>query len=306
MGSADSKWPNGARAAVAFTIDNMGEAADLDRSLWPVAQPIGSHYSVTEVLPKFLRLLAAHNVKATYFIESWNLTVYPDAIKDIAQAGHEIGWHAWRHEAWGKLDEGAERANFERSFGAEGLSGFTSSGGPGEGVVDRCHGFRPPGGTIHGKRTLKLCRQHGLDYISPAAEDAAMVSIVGSEDRIAILPFRWSTVDAYYYMDAFAGLRKLKREQSEETLSPETLARRYIEEIDNAIESGGYRSVLFHPFLTNEPSRMLAMKAVVEYLARKRDEGHIWLARCCDISGWLHSHPATVGDDPKWDTSSWR
>lgn len=306
MAPDDSKWPNGARAAIAFTIDNMGEAADLDRGLWPQSQPIGSHHSVTEVLPKFLGLLRKHDIKATYFVESCNLTVYPDAVRHIAEAGHEIGWHAWRHEAWGKLDEDGERANFARSFGMEGLSGFVSNGGLGEGVVDRYHGFRPPGGTVHGDRTLKLCRQHGLDYVSPAAEDAAAVSLDGGADQIAILPFRWSTVDAYYYMEAFGGLRKMKGEASDEVLSPETLAASYIEEIDDAIASGGYRSVLFHPFLTNTPERVQAMRTVMEYMVRKRDEGQIWLARCRDISEWLHSHPDVVGKDPKWDTSSWR
>ncbi|KAK5136450.1 hypothetical protein LTR08_003095 [Meristemomyces frigidus] len=306
MTAGDRKWPNGARAAIAFTIDNMGEAADLDRNLWPASQLVGSHYSVTEVLPQFLDLLRRHDIKATYFIEAWNLKNYPRAVQSVAGAGHEVGWHAWRHEAWSKLDEGAERANFDRSFGTEGLAGFTSEGRLGKGVVDRYHGFRPPGGIIHGDRTLKLCRQHGLSYISPAAEHAALVTLEPGKDQIAILPFRWKTVDAFHYMEAFGGLRKAKGEASDAVQSPETLARKYIEEIDGAIESGGYLSLLFHPFLTNEPARMRAMEVVVEYLARKRDEGQIWLARCCDIAEWIHEHPDAVGDDPGWDTTSWR
>ncbi|CAK7206704.1 hypothetical protein SEUCBS139899_009508, partial [Sporothrix eucalyptigena] len=46
------RWPNGARAAIALTIDNMGEAADLNRKLWPASKPIGDHYSVTKALPE--------------------------------------------------------------------------------------------------------------------------------------------------------------------------------------------------------------------------------------------------------------
>lgn len=154
-----SRWPNGARAAIAFTLDNMGEAADLDRNLWPSPSPIGSHYSVTKVLPQFIAILAKYSVPATYFIESWNLNVYPEAIREIAAAGLEVSWHAWRHEAWGKLnDEEAERANFDRSFGEEGLKGFIErSKGDGD-VIQPYRGFRPPGGIIHGERTLGLCR----------------------------------------------------------------------------------------------------------------------------------------------------
>jgi peptidoglycan/xylan/chitin deacetylase (PgdA/CDA1 family) len=158
--SATSKWPNGARAALVLTIDNMGEAADLDRNLWPQDVPIGNHFSVKEVIPQFLAILAKYDISATYFVESWNFNVYPSTIRDIVGAGHEIGWHAWRHEAWSKIgDEDRERTNFARSFGKEGLQGFLDkSKQEGTTAVDPCKGFRPPGGIIHGQRTLGICR----------------------------------------------------------------------------------------------------------------------------------------------------
>ncbi|KYG48762.1 hypothetical protein M433DRAFT_131866 [Acidomyces richmondensis BFW] len=304
MVSHRSKWPNGARAAVAFTIDNMGEAADLDRGLWPAEIPVGSHYSVTEVLPRFLDLLRAYKIPATYFIESWNLAVYPDAVKAVAMAGHEVAWHGWRHEAWNKQDFDAEQVNFRRSFGNEGLAGFMNSHKPTNPVEYR--GFRPPGGVINGERTLNLCRQYGLSYISPAAQEAAVIDLNDGTERIAILPFRWSTVDAYYYMTSFAGLRKIKGKYGEDPLPETTLVAEYCREIDDAIENGGYRSVLFHPFLTAHEKRLAAMDTVMKYLAQKRDEGQIWLATCHDVAEWLYKHPSTVDRDPDWDFSSWR
>lgn len=157
--SKAAKWPNGARAALVLTIDNMGEAADLDRNLWPESAPIGNHFSVVEVIPRFLAILAKHNISATYFIEAWNLGVYPSTIREIISAGHEVGWHAWRHEAWSKIeDEARERANFAQSFGKEGLQGFIDNSSPGEAIIDSYKGFRPPGGIIHGQRTLRICK----------------------------------------------------------------------------------------------------------------------------------------------------
>ena len=285
----------------------MGEAADLNRKLWPADEPIGSHYSVTQMLPKFLAMVRKHSIPITYFAESWGLGVYPDAIKQIADEGHEVAWHAWQHEMWGVQckEEADERSNFERSFKA--IEGFVGAGGNGEGSrVVRYRGFRPPGGTIHGERTLKMCREFGLGYISPAAEEGALVKLDNGKDSIVVLPFRWRGVDAYYYMDAFSGLRKMKGDLPEVAQTPDVLIESYTAQIDEAIENGGFMSLLFHPFLNNAQERLEAMEIVLQHLAKRRDEGKIWLARCQDVEQWIREHPTVVSDDPEWDNSTWR
>lgn len=297
-----TNWPNEARAAICFTMDNMGEAADLNRGLWPDDKPVGQHYTVTTVIPEILSLLRKYGVLATYFVESWNINIYGDFIlSQIVKNGHELAWHGWQHEAWAKMkDEKDERDNFERSFGKEGVGKWVA-----EGRVKPYCGFRPPGGIVNGDRTLKMCREYDLGYLSPAAEKGAVID-VGDTDRLVILPFKWATVDAYYYMETFAGLRKMKGEYPEEPQTPEVLVKRYITEIDKAIEEGGFLSLLFHPFLTNNPERMAALEEVLQYLAKKRDEGKIWWTSCTNVEAWIRKHPDCVGTDPKWDLSSWR
>ncbi len=51
------RWPNGAKAAVSFTMDNLGEAQDVNKGVWPAGQPVGRHFSVREVLPRVLDML---------------------------------------------------------------------------------------------------------------------------------------------------------------------------------------------------------------------------------------------------------
>lgn len=303
------KWPHGARAAICLTFDNMGEAADINRNLWPSDQPIGKHYSVTRVLPQFLSLVRKYEIPITYFTEAWNLGVYPDAIKSIAEEGHEVAWHAWQHENWAAECEDAEdeRRNFERSFGlAEGIEGFVGESGAGKGSkVVRYKGFRPPGGLIHGERTLKMCREFELGYVSPAAEEAALVPL-GGGDSIAILPFRWRGVDAYYYMEVFGKLRKSKGVFGEEVQTSQTLVDCYIKEIDKAIEDGGFLALLFHPFLNDEEEKLQALEEVLKHLSKRMEEGSVWMARCKDVEKWVREHPEAVGEDPQWDQSSWR
>jgi hypothetical protein len=148
-------------------------------------------------------------------------------------------------------------------------------------------------------------REYGLEYISPAGHEAAVVPVENDRGSIVILPFRWATVDAYYYMETFSKLRKIKGD-AEEPQTEESLTQKVIAQIDGAIERGGYLSVLFHPFLNNSPARLKAFEAVVSYLARKRDEGAIWLARCWDVQAWLKEFPDTVGSDPQPDETQWR
>ncbi|KKY21604.1 putative carbohydrate esterase family 4 protein [Phaeomoniella chlamydospora] len=319
--SAKTKWPSSARAAICLTLDNMGEAADLNRNLWPSDQPIGSHYSVTAVLPQILSLLDKYQIPATYFTETWNVDIYPSTLRELVRRGHEVAWHAFQHEAWAKLGEKEEEGNFERSF--EGIGKLAK--GDEEPQVPKYRGFRPPGGIINQGRTLELCKRYGLRYLSPAAHDAGyVVVVVGGDDDdeenqetvaeksttdniIVILPFKWSTVDAYYYMTTFGGLRKIKHEPNpSDPLPPTELKKRYIAEIDATIEKGGFLAPLFHPFLSNEKDRLEVVEEVLKYLSEKRDRGEVWLAKCEEVDEWIRGHREGFGGDVGWDLSSWR
>jgi peptidoglycan/xylan/chitin deacetylase (PgdA/CDA1 family) len=279
----------------------MGEAADLNRGLVPEDHPIGSHYSVTDVLPGILALLKSFSIHVTYFVESWNLDHYPDAIHTLVDEGHEVAWHAFQHEAWGKLDAAAEAENFRRSF--EAMKKFNATRND---AVDLGRGFRPPGGIIHGERTLQLCREYGVRYISPAAERAAVVATREEHEATVVLPFRWSATDAYYYMETFGKLRKIKGETDERVLGEKVLVKRFVAAIDEAIEQGAFLSLLFHPFLTCTPPRKDAMRQVVAYLASRRDDGSIWLATGREIEEHIRQNHEGVTNDPGWDQTTWR
>lgn len=148
-------------------------------------------------------------------------------------------------------------------------------------------------------------REYGLKYISPAGHTAAIVPVQSIQDSIVILPFRWETVDAFYYMETFSKLRLIKG-QPEEPQSEQSLTEQMVAQIDDTIVRGGYLSVLFHPFLNYSPDRLQAFEVVVAYLAQKRNKGTIWLARCQDVQAWLMEHPAAVGSELDLDGTQWR
>jgi peptidoglycan/xylan/chitin deacetylase (PgdA/CDA1 family) len=60
--------------------------------------------------PKLLDLLAAHNIKATFFVIGENVAQHPEIIARAAREGHEIANHSWSHPNFAKLsDEGVRR-----------------------------------------------------------------------------------------------------------------------------------------------------------------------------------------------------
>ena len=277
-------WPKGAKGCISLTMDNMGEAADLHRGIWDASKPIGSHPSVTTALPQMLSILSSEDIRATYFIEGWNSTVYPSAIKSVVAAGHEVGFHAWQHEVWKGLDRETEVTNLDRSISGVKDLGVTYKG------------FRPPGGLVT-EHTLGLMKERGMSYLSPAAARCAVVQ------DVAMVPFQWRDIDAYFYLPSLAPIRKMLGD-GEECLSPTVLKERLVKRIDEVATEGGYLALLFHPFLQTDEERMRVMREVVEYVKEKGDD--VWVAPCGEVADWVLQHKDEFGTDPGWDTAEWK
>jgi peptidoglycan/xylan/chitin deacetylase (PgdA/CDA1 family) len=66
-----------------------------------------------------LNALAAQCTKATFFSVGWMAAGLPEILRDVAQGGHTIGTHTWKHIPIGKLkDEGEWKAEIEKGFSA--------------------------------------------------------------------------------------------------------------------------------------------------------------------------------------------
>lgn len=63
-----------------------------------------------KLTPKLLDILAAHHIKATFFVIGQNAADYPEILKRTLKEGHEIGNHSWSHPNFGKMsDENVRR-----------------------------------------------------------------------------------------------------------------------------------------------------------------------------------------------------
>jgi peptidoglycan/xylan/chitin deacetylase (PgdA/CDA1 family) len=276
------RWPDERLAAVSVTFDNLGEAAELELGLRSPDDPLGGHYSVTNCLPIVLGLLADADRVATFFVEGLNAEVYPEALKQIAGAGHEVAYHAWRHEDWSSLAPGEERENLTRGVAAMRSLGLEPAG------------FRPPGGLLN-EGTLALLRDSGFGYCSPAGSGAGI-------DGVIVLPFAWPAVDAYHVLPTFAALRG-HISGSEEPGGPAAVRDALPGAIEDAIAIGGYVSLVLHTWLVEAE-----LEAVTEILSRVSAgvaSGELWAARCDETARWIASHAADFADPPRLDRTSW-
>lgn len=58
-----------------------------------------------EETSKLLEILAAHNIKATFFLTGGWVNAYPEDVKKIAAAGHDVGNHSENHKNMSQLSE---------------------------------------------------------------------------------------------------------------------------------------------------------------------------------------------------------
>jgi peptidoglycan/xylan/chitin deacetylase (PgdA/CDA1 family) len=232
---------------VVLTFDNLGEAAELEQGVR--GRPEGDHPSVTTALPRLLQALDELELRVTFFVEGLNTELYPDAVKEIAERGHEIGMHGWLHERWHELDPAEEAAVLARCREA-----FSHCG-----IFPR--GFRPPGGRL-GERGFATLREAGIDWCSPEGRT------VEACDGMAVLPFRWELVDATYLHRPFGALRR-SLGLPEAPLDPEDFERRLWAQLE-ALPEDEPAVVILHPFLTVDDAAWAAERRILERLAGLR------------------------------------
>ncbi len=78
-----------------------------------------------KLTPKLLDLLAAHHIKATFFLIGQNVAENPEIVAREAREGHEVANHSWSHPRFkrGLQSHRQEYARRVNRFGARHSSG---------------------------------------------------------------------------------------------------------------------------------------------------------------------------------------
>jgi peptidoglycan/xylan/chitin deacetylase (PgdA/CDA1 family) len=68
-----------------------------------------------KLTPRLLNLLAAHHIKATFFVIGQNVVDHPEVLQRAAREGHEIANHSWSHPNLGKMSDDAVRRELQKT-----------------------------------------------------------------------------------------------------------------------------------------------------------------------------------------------
>jgi peptidoglycan-N-acetylglucosamine deacetylase len=256
-------WPGGARAAVTLTFDFDAETVWLSRDPHVTDRPgvlSQGRYGSTIGVPRILQLLAAEQLRATFFIPGWVAEHHPDQAKAIRDAGHEIGHHGYLHERATAGDPEGERTAFRK--GLEALHKV---------LAVRPLGYRSPGWDLT-PITLDLVREAGMLYSSNLMDDE--YPYIHPDSGIVELPVQWSRDDAPYFL---FNPHYVNRPMA----SPTLVLSEWQEELLGVAEWGGLFNLTMHPQIIGHPARLRMLKRLIAVI---KGLDNVWVTTCEEVA----------------------
>lgn len=267
MAQMTSGWgPQKKTGAISITFDNLGEVAEEQLGIVPILAQDGRHLSI-QILPEVLK--AVKPLRTTYFVEGKNIVLYPEVVKSIRDAGHEVAVHGWAHENWAKTDPVVRQQVLKKA-----VTAFRDLG------IDVI-GFRPPGGKVDFPILRDECLSNGLIYASPYGE-------VGDDqvlDGFVSMPFDWHHVDAYLLHPELGNLRKMFGD-SEQAFPIEYWSKIVKSVLEEIKRKKIHVTLIFHPFVLGTSARQMdILSELAQEIANDQD---IWSASCSEVALWLN------------------
>lgn len=232
-----------------LTFDNMGAAHDV--FLEKAAVPDPAAPGVTVGFPSILRLLATHDLRATFFVEGWSALHYGEVVGSLVEGGHDVGLHGWVHEVFADLTERGARQCVNDGVQVMRLRGL------------RPAGFRAPGGRIgpYGHRILAesgFAYDSSVDSAMPPEIPLDVDGYTGDGLRqlpggLIGIPWQWFMIDAVHYVLARNGCR-----------DPDDLADFWSRVLRNVARTDGLVTIVCHAHVTGvDPARVAALDRVL-------------------------------------------
>jgi peptidoglycan/xylan/chitin deacetylase (PgdA/CDA1 family) len=307
-------WPDGFTAAACLTFDMDAEAAILTADISSVDRmtPM-SHQSYGPLVgvPRILSLLARHDLRATFFVPGYSAHRYPQVVRAIAGAGHEIAHHSYFHENTIGMD-----AKTEGDMLDLGLRALWDVAGV------RPEGYRAPMWELN-YHTPGLLAERGFAYDSslmdsdhpyllavearpdapapdaPVPDAPAPDAPAPGVATLAEVPVSWGLDDweQYAFLPGLTGSGLIE--------SPAKALEMWTLELAAMHKIGAAFVLTCHPFLSGRPSRAHALELLIE---RMKDLPGLWITTVAEVARHTaslnlparHCPPPVIPQDAYW------
>jgi peptidoglycan/xylan/chitin deacetylase (PgdA/CDA1 family) len=274
-------WPDGKRAAAVLGFDMDAEAVAL--TIDPASRhrlSAMSHqaYGPVTGVPRILAMLARHDLRATFFCPGYTAERYPDLLRRVRDAGHEIAHHGYLHEAIPGMTPEQEAAVLDRGLEA----------------LERVAGVRPVGyraplwETTY--ETARLLADRGFLYDSSLMDCDVPYELAehpGADARsIVEIPVSWSLDDweQYAFVPELFGSGLIE--------DPAKSLSMWRAELEAMHRNGCCFTLTSHPFLTGRLSRLAALEQLVVTMVAHDD---LWVATAAEVA----THTRSLGLRPR-------
>jgi len=268
------RWPDGVRAAALFSFDLDAEAvmlADHPEVVDYLDVIAHQRYGPRVAVPRLLRMLDRRGLRTTFFVPGWVADTWPEVVRSVRDAGHEIGHHGYLHESVRGTDEATEEGYLLRGLEA----------------LDRVLGVRPIGYRAPSwdmnYRTPALLARHGFRYDSGLMDSDHPYRLGTSAEpgapSLVELPVHWSLDDwnRWNYVPGYA---------ASPLLAPSVAIDAWAEELDAIVAVGGLFALTMHPFVSGRPARAAAIERLIE---RAQSMDGVWVAAADEIAAWVET-----------------
>lgn len=260
----DFAWPRGADAAVSFTFDVdaeagwLGEDPSYARRLTTLSE---GRYGVVRGMPRILRLLAEHGVRATFFVPGHTAELYPALVEEILARGHEVGHHGHLHLRSDQVSAAEQRAEIE-----QGIAALAAAGAPAPA------GYRSTSWELT-PETFDLLIEHGFGYDSSCMGDDRPYYESWGGRSLLELPVHWSLDDWPRY--------GWNIDTGGNTAAPGELYASWLAEYRMARAEHRHVVYTMHPEVIGRPQRFVELERLVAEIAA---QGGAWQAPLADVA----------------------
>jgi peptidoglycan/xylan/chitin deacetylase (PgdA/CDA1 family) len=240
-------WPDGTRCVVFVSVNFDAEAYDLKSTTEERLFGRFSYgrYGVRAGLPRLVQMLERQRIKSTVFVTATDAMRHPDAVRVLAEAGHEIGSRGMDLAALSTLGAGERDTLLSARDKLAEIAGATPKG------------FRAPGGELSSS-TLRWLAELGYLYDSSFQDDDHPYIFAPSDSaKIVELP----TVSALEDAPAFSARHTHAR-----------LIKIWKEEFDALYDAGCLVPLTLHlrgDMGSTRAARIAALEELLAYMASR-------------------------------------